>query len=152
MTFEEHLEQHRNEDGSYDLAAAEQARIEDLRASYTDDDLDRLAVKAAAQERRQWEKRNQGDLRKLMAQSALSPELELDVMVPLGDSRVVAYGEMNRVRIQLRKDLRTKTHIDENRAFDDEMTHWFHTDHLLEDDETIAQAIQRFHGGEDAAA
>ena len=107
------------------------------------DDLERLAWKAAKQERAAWARENSGSLRKQFHQPALSPALELDLMVPLGNSVAVEYGDMNQIRIQLRKDLRTKSHLDENRAFDSEMTHWLQTQGLLTPGETIANALNR---------
>lgn len=141
MTFEDHLEQCRNDDGSYDLNAAEQARAEEL--AENTDEIDRLAVKAARAERLAWERKQRDNLGKQFQQPALSPELDVDAMVQIGDSTVLPYGEMDLKRIQLRKDLRTKVHLDENRAYDAEMTHWFNTIQLLADGETIAQALGR---------
>lgn len=140
MTFEEHLEKTRRDDGTYDLYAAEKALAEEL--AQTPGEVERLAAKAAHADRSKWEKRERENLGKQMQQSALSPELELDVKVQIGKSTVVDYGEMNHQRIQLRKDLRTKVHLDENRAFDAEMTHWMQTEQLLGDGETIAEAIR----------
>jgi hypothetical protein len=141
MTFEEHLADHRNDDGSYDLAGAEDARAKEL--AEDPGAIESLARKAAKQERARWESQETTKLRKQFIQAALSPELELDVMVPLGESTAVRYGEMNHDRIRLRKDLRTKVHLDEIRAFDAEMTHWLQTEPLLEDGETIADAWRR---------
>lgn len=141
MTFEEHLENYRREDGSYDLAGAEQARAQEL----ADDpgEIDRLAAKAAASERGTWERQNAKRLSKQLSQPALSPALELEAMVQIGDSTVVRYGDMNHVRIQMRKDLRTKVHLDEGRAFDAEITHWLQTEQLLDPGETIGGAMGR---------
>jgi hypothetical protein len=144
VTFEEHLENFRNEDGSYDLAAAEAARAEEL--TREPGEIDRLARKAASAERAAWERSETQNLRKRFTQPALSPDLELDVMVPLGGSMVARYGDMNPVRIRLRKDLRTKSHLDENRAYDAEMTHWMQTELLLDDGETIGEALRRLGG------
>lgn len=141
MTFEEHLEHYRNADGTYDLNAAEEARAKEL--ADTPGAMQALASKAAKQERAAWERKETANLRKLFGQAALSPELELEIKVPLGNSTVVAYGEMNHVRIRLRKDMRTKSHLDESRAFDTEMTHWMQTEQLLSDGETIAEAMSR---------
>lgn len=143
MTFEEHLEQHRNDDGSYDVAAAEQSRAEEILENYGEEELGRLAAKAAATERRNWENRNGANLRKQLTQGALAPELELDAMVQIGDSTVVRYGEMDAQRIRLRMDLRTKVHMDENEAFNSEQRHWLETLALLDDDETISVAMAR---------
>jgi len=141
VTFEEHLEHYRDADGNYDLAAAEEARAHELAES--EEEIANLAIKAAKQERAAWERNETANLRKQFMQQALSPELELEVKVPLGDSIAVQYGEMNHVRIRLRKDLRTKTHLDENRAFDTEITHWMQTETLLSDGESIGEAIRR---------
>jgi hypothetical protein len=141
MTFEEHLQNHRREDGSYDLAGAEQDRAKEL--AEDPEAINELAAKAAKQERALWERNETASLRKLFSQAALSPELELDVMVPLGGSEARRYGDMDHARIRIRKDLRTKTHIDENRAFDVEITHWQQTEVLLNDGETIAEAMRR---------
>jgi hypothetical protein len=141
VTFEEHLENYRNDDGSYDLAGAEQARADEL--ANDPGVIAHLAAKAAKQERAAWERNETANLRKQFSQPALSAELELSVKVPLGDSVAVEYGDMDHKRIRLRKDLRTKVHLDENRAFDAEMTHWMRTEQLLNDGETIAEAMRR---------
>lgn len=141
MTFEEHLENHRAPDGTYDLDAAEEDRRHEIET--TPGEIVALAAKAARQEREAYLRQETQKLRKQFMQPALSSELELDVKVPLGDGDVVRYGEMNHVRIRRRKDLRTKSHLDENRAFDSEMTHWMHTEPLLDDGETIAEALAR---------
>ncbi len=141
MTFEEHLKDHRNDDGSYDLSATEAARADEL--AQEPEEIAKLAAKAAKQERAAWERSETASLRKQFMQPALAPELELDVLVPLGDSTAVRYGEMNHVRIRLRKDLRLKVHLDESRAFDAEMTHWLQTEPLLNDGETIEAAWAR---------
>lgn len=141
MTFEEHLENHRNDDGSFDLVAAEADRAAEL--ADNPDDLDRLAAKAAAQERRNWETRNSSHLRKQFSQPALSDALELGAMVQIGDSTVVRYGDMNHDRIRARKDIRTKTHLDESRTYIAEMDHWEQTEKMLADGETVADAFNR---------
>lgn len=143
MTFEEHLENHRREDGSYDIAAAEAARADEIRESYTDNDLDRLAEKAARDERRAWERTTRGNLHKQMLQPALSPELELDAKVQIGESTARRYGDMDELRIRMRMDLRTKVHMDENEAFNAEQRHWLDTLNLLDEGETISQAMGR---------
>jgi hypothetical protein len=101
------------------------------------------AARAARQERRTWTDNETSTLRKQFAQPALSPALELDAMVPLGDGTAVRFGDMNRVRIAARKDMRLRVHVDELRAFETEMTHWLHTEPLLGDGETIEDAIER---------
>jgi hypothetical protein len=141
MRFEKHLGNYRNDDGSYDLNAAESARAQEL--AQTPGEIDKLAAKAAKQERAAWERNETASLRKQFAQPALSPELELTVKVPLGDSVAVEYGDMDHKRIRLRKDLRTKVHLDEGRTFDAEMTHWMRTEQLLNDGETIREALSR---------
>jgi hypothetical protein len=141
VTFEEHLNNFRSTDGTYDLNAAEVARAKEIET--TPGAIAALAAKAAKQERRSWESTETANLRKQFSQPALSPELELDLKVPIGKSRAVDYGDMNHDRIRLRKDLRTKVHIDENRAFDAEVTHWMHTEKLLNNGETIAEALRR---------
>lgn len=141
MTFAEHLEHHRQEDGSYDLNAAEEDLAKEL--AHSPETIDALAAKAAKQARAAWERQETEKLRKQFQQSALSPDLELEVMVPLGNSEAVPLGDMNKIRIRLRKDLRTTSHLRELRAFEAEMTHWMNTETLIGDDETIAQAIAR---------
>lgn len=139
MTFEEHVQNHRNQDGSYDLEAAEHARADEI--AQTPGELAALAAKAAKQERAAWERKETTNLRKQFMQPALSTELELEVMVPLGDSVAVRFGDMDHKRIRLRKDLRTKIHLDEARAFDAELTHWMRTEQLLDDGQTISEAL-----------
>lgn len=141
MTFEEHLENHRNPDGTYDLDGAEEDRRYEIETS--SEEITKLAAKVAKQERKAWQDSETTKLRKQFLQSALSPDLELEIKVPLGDSTVVDYGDMNHVRIRLRKDLRTKVHLDEIRTFDAEITHWLRTEQLLDNGETIAEALVR---------
>lgn len=141
MTFEEHLANHRNPDGTYDLDAAEEDRRYDIEAS--PEGLLEYAAKAAKQERAAWQKQETSKLRKQFQQAALSPELELETKVPLGDSVVVDYGDMDQVRIRTRKDLREEVHINEIRAYDAEITHWNQTLKLLDPSETIAEALNR---------
>jgi hypothetical protein len=139
MNFAEHLERHRNDDGSHDLDAAEAARAKELADS--PESTAQLALKAAKHERAAWEKTETANLRKMFSQPALSPELELEIKVPLGDSTAVAYGDMNHIRIRLRKDMRTRIHLREIRAFDVELTHWLDTEALLPDGQTIREAM-----------
>jgi hypothetical protein len=141
VNFEEHLANHRNPDGTYDLDAAE----EDLRYEIetSPEGLLEFAAKVAKQARDAWQKQETSKLRKQFQHPALSPELELEAKVPLGDSVVVDYGDMNEVRIRTRKDLRTEVHINEIRAFETEITHWNQTLKLLDPDETIADAMSR---------
>ena len=141
MTFEEHLQNHRNADGSYDLDAAEEDRRYEIEA--TPGEVVKLAAKVAKQEREAYVKQETSKLRKQFEQPALSSALELDVMVPLGGNEVVPFGEMNHIRIRTRKDLRLQVHLRESRAYDAEMTHWLHTEALLDDGETIADALLR---------
>lgn len=145
MSFEDHLEACRDEDGAYDLAAATQARIEEILAG--DEELAALAAKVAESERRSWERRRRGDLQKQLSQPALSPELELDVFIFIGDSVAVQYGDMTVDRIRQRMDLRLRGHIAETDAYNAEQTHWLSTLDLLDDDETIADALRRLDGG-----
>lgn len=143
MTFEEHLENHRNDDGSYDLDAAEAARAQEIRDSFDDEQIDKLAAKAAKKERSDWANKETEHFRKQVLQPALSAALELRTKVQLGDSIAVNYGDMDHKRIRLRRDLRTKIHRDEFRAYDAEMNHWDQTEPLLDDGETIADAMGR---------
>jgi hypothetical protein len=141
MSFDEHLENHRRPDGSFDLDAAE----EDCRFALENNpqELLKFAAKAAHQERVSWVNKETTNLRKQLAQPALSPSLELDVMVPIGDGTVVRFGDMTRDRIALRKDMRLRVHLDETRAFEAEMTHWLHTEELLIGGESIGDAMSR---------
>jgi hypothetical protein len=139
MTFEDHLEATKRADGSYDLAAATVSRAAELATS--SEDAARLAKKAAQAERAAWEARETRNLRKMFSQPALSPDLELDALVLLGDNTAVRYGAMDHSRIRLRKDMRTQIHRDEFRAFDTEMTHWEQTEALLTAGATIEQYL-----------
>lgn len=141
MNFAEHLELNRRPDGAYDLDAAEKGRRLDLETNPAE--LARLAARVAASERDAWQRQETASLRKQFTQPPLSPSLELDVKVPLGDSTAVRLGEMTAARIRTRKDMRVKTHMDELRAFDAEMTHWLGTESLLRDGETVQDAIER---------
>jgi hypothetical protein len=141
VNFADHLENHRRADGGYDLDAAEEDRRFEIETS--PEEQRKLAAKAAHQEREAYVSAETAKLRKQLEQPALSPSLELDVMVPLGDGTVVPFGEMNLVRIRTRKDMRIQSHLRELRAFEAEMTHWLGTEQLLSGDETIEDAILR---------
>ncbi len=139
--FDEHVMNHRRPDGSYDLDAAEEA----FRLALENDPaaLLRYASRTARQERRSWTDKETASLRKQFAQPALSAALELDAMVPLGDGTAVRFGDMNRERISARKEMRLRVHLDELRTFETEMTFWRRAEVLIEDDETIEDAIRR---------
>ena len=143
MTFEEHLKNHRGDDGEYDLRAAEDARATEIAEEIEADPkkIEALARKAAQKERASWESKATSTLRKQFVQPALSAELELDLKVPLGDSVAVEYGDMDAKRIRLRKDLRTEIHIAEIRAYETEWTHWTNTEKLLDDGQTIRETL-----------
>lgn len=140
-SFDEHVMNHRRPDGSYDLDAAE----EDFRFALESDPgaLLKYAARTARQERRSWTDKETSNLRKQLAQPALSPALELDAMVPLGDGTAVRFGDMDLVRIAARKDMRRRSHVDEVRAYTAEMAFWVKAEALLEGDETIEDAIRR---------
>ena len=141
MSFDEHVLNHRRPDGSYDLDAAE----ESFRLALESDTeaLLKYVARTARQERRSWTDRETSNLRKQFAQPALSPGLELNAMVPLGDGTAVRFGDMNRARISARKDMRLRVHLDELRTFETEMTFWRRAEVLIEGDETIEDAISR---------
>ena len=86
-----------------------------------------LAARAANADRKAWESRNREELKKQFRQPALSDDLELDVLVPLGKSDFVRLGDMDEIRIRRRMDLRTRKHVDENDAFGREMEFWYGT-------------------------
>lgn len=140
-SFEEHLMNHRRPDGRYDLDAAE----EDFRFALESDPsaLLKFAARTARQERKSWTDKETAELRKQFAQPALSPALELDAMVPLGDGTVVRLGDMNRERITARKEMRLRVHLDELRAFEAEESFWSKVEALIEGDETVEDAIRR---------
>lgn len=140
-TFDEYVMNHRRPDGSYDLDAAEEA----FRLALRNDPgaLMRYADRAARSERKTWTDKETSALRKQFAQPALSPALELDAMVPLGDGTAVRFGDMNRARIAARKDMRLRVHLDELRTFETEMSFWGRAEALLENDETIEDAVRR---------
>lgn len=140
-SFDEHVLNHRRPDGSYDLDAAEEA----FRLALESDTeaLLKYAARTARQERRSWTDKETAALRKQLAQPALSPALELDAMVPLGDGTAVRFGDMNRDRIAARKEMRLRVHLDELRTFETEMTFWRRAEVLLEGDETIEDAVRR---------
>jgi hypothetical protein len=141
MNFADHVWNHRNTDGSYDLDAAEQDRLAEITSS--PQEVAKLAAKAAKQERSAWMSQETAALRRQFAQPALSPSLELDVMVPLGNGTAVRLGDMNRVRIAIRRDMRRRAHEDEVRAYAAEVTHWEKTEQLLKSGETVEGAMLR---------
>lgn len=141
MNFADHVWNHPNSDGSFNLDAAEQDRALDIAA--TPQEISKLASKAAKQERTAWMNQETASLRRQFAQPALSPSLELDVMVPLGNGTAVRLGDMDHVRITMRRDMRRRAHDDERRAYAAEVTHWEKTEQLLRGGETIEGAIAR---------
>lgn len=141
MKFAEHLENHRNADGSYDLDAAEEDRRYEMETD--SQEVARLSAKAAKQERASWMNQETAALRKQFAQPALSPMLEPDVMVPLGNGTVVRLGEMNHARIAVRRSLRRRANDDENRAFAAEVAFWERIEQLLQSGETVEGAMAR---------
>lgn len=141
MNFVDHVLNHRRADGTYDLDAAETDRWAEITVS--PDEVSKLAKKAAKQERAAWMNQETAALRRQFAQPALSPSLELDVMVPLGNGTAVRLGDMNRVRIAIRRDMRRRAHDDEVRAYAAEVTHWEKTEQLLKSGETVEGAILR---------
>lgn len=145
MNFREHLENHRTADGKYDFDAAEEDRRHEIETN--PEEHVRLAAKAAKQEREAFIRQETEKLRKQFEQPALSPALELEILVPLGDSTAVRFGEMTPIRIRTRKDMRIQVHLRQVRAFDVELTHWLHTESLLLDGETIGEAIARLAAG-----
>lgn len=141
MNFVDHVLNHPNSDGSFDLDAAEQDRALEITA--TPDEVAKLAAKVAKQERSTWMNQETAALRKQFAQPALSPELEPDVMVPLGNGTVVRLGEMNHSRIAIRRAMRRRAHDDERRAFSAEVAFWERIEQLLQRGETVEHAIAR---------
>lgn len=141
MNFADHVRNHPNSDGSFDLDAAEQERALDIES--TPQEISKLAAKAAKQERTAWMSQETASLRRQFAQPALSPSLELDVLVPLGNGTAVRLGDMDHVRITMRRDMRRRAHEDEMRAFAAEVTHWEKTEQLLQSGETVEGAILR---------
>jgi hypothetical protein len=141
VNFAEHLDNHRNADGSYDLDAAEEDRRFEMETS--SQEIARLTVKAAKQERNSWMNQETAMLRKQFAQPALSPMLEPDVMVPLGNGTVVRLGDMNHSRIAMRRSMRSRAHDDERRAFAAEVAFWERIEQLLQSGETVEGAILR---------
>lgn len=141
MSFEDHLESTKNDDGTYNLAAAQDARTDEILDS--DEETAAIARKAAQQERARWESNETKLLRKQFVQPPLSPDLDPEVKVPLGNDTAVRFDDMNLERIRIRKDLRTQSHLHEIRAFDAEMTYWGNTEELLDPGETIGDARRR---------
>lgn len=141
MNFADHLWNHPNTDGSFDLDAAEQDRAMEITA--TPQEVAKLAAKVAKQERTAWMNQETAALRKQFAQPALTPELEPDVLVPLGNGTVVRLGEMNHSRIAMRRDMRRRAHADEQRAFAAEVAFWERIEQLLHSGETVELALKR---------
>lgn len=137
MTFDEHVRQHCTGPGEYDIAAAEDSRVAELMAS--PDALEDLARKAASDERHKWETRESEHLRSQFkagfVQGALA--LDLDVLVPIGDSVAIELGDMNIERIRIRKDIRTKVHLRESDAYGREMEFWFAVESIIPPGGTI---------------
>lgn len=141
MNFDDHVFNHENADGSFDLDAAEEDFRHELESNPSE--FIKYVARTARQERRSWTDRETANLRKQLAQPALSPSLELDAMVPLGDGTVVRLGDMNRERIVMRRDMRRRAHDDETRAYVAEVAFWERAEQLLQDGETIEGALAR---------
>jgi hypothetical protein len=141
VNFDDHVFNHQRTDGSFDLDAAEEDFRHELENSPSE--LLKYAARAARQERRSWTDRETSHLRQQFLQPALSPSLELDAMVPLGDGTVVRLGDMNHGRISMRRDMRRRAHDDETRAFAAEVAFWERAEQLLKRGETIEGAILR---------
>lgn len=141
MNFDDHVFNHQRTDGSFDLDAAEEDFRFELENSPSE--LLKYAARAARSERKAWTDRETANLRKQFVQPALSPTLELDSLVPLGDGTVVRLGDMNHERILMRRDMRRRAHEDETRAFVAEVAFWDRVEQLLADGETVEDAIRR---------
>jgi hypothetical protein len=141
VNFDDHVFAHQNSDGSFDLDAAEEDFRYELET--TPSELLKYAARAARSERKAWTDRETAHLRKQLVQPALSPALELDAMVPLGDGTVVRLGDMNRDRISMRRDMRRRAHEDETRAYAAEVAFWERAEALLQGSETIDSALAR---------
>lgn len=141
MNFDDHVFNHQRADGSFDLDAAEEDFRYELESSPAE--LLKYAARAARQERRSWTDRETSHLRQQFLQPALSPLLELDAMVPLGDGTVVRLGDMNQGRIAMRRDMRRRAHDDESRAYVAEVAFWERVEQLLQSGETVEGAILR---------
>lgn len=133
MTFEEHLEATKDENGIMHLDEAERARADEL--SKRPDRA--MAEKAAHAERMAWEKRHGQIYRKQIEQPALSPEFDRELKVKVGGNDVALYGEMNLERIRSRMDSRTAVHVREIRAFEKEWEHWNQWTQVLRPDQSI---------------
>lgn len=141
MNFDDHVFAHQNSDGTFDLDAAEEDFRYELESSPAE--LLKYAARAARSERKAWTDRETANLRRQLVQPALSPALELDAMVPLGDGTVVRLGDMNRARIEVRRDMRRRAHDDETRAYAAEVAFWERAEALLQGSETIENALAR---------
>lgn len=135
-SFDEHVQRTKNEAGEHNLDLAEKSRYEELLAD--EDALDEVIRKAVQSERSRWQTSEREHLNDQFKAGQLTLGTDFDAMVPLGESRFVRLGDMNQIRIQQRKDLRTKKHIDENRAFDNEMSFWLGVEALLEPGGTVS--------------
>ena len=141
MNFDDHVFNHQRADGTFDLDAAEEDFRHEL--ENTPSELLKYAARAARSERKSWTDRETAHLRQQFLQPALSPLLELDAMVPLGDGTVVRLGDMNLGRITMRRDMRRRAHDDETRAYVAEVAFWERIEQLLQSGETIEGAIMR---------
>lgn len=153
MTFEEHLEATRDDRGVLHLDIAEIARADEIASELAANASVRVQVakKAAAAERNVFLKHEKQGLTKVMTMTPLSLELMevLDTKVPLGESRVVDYGDLNDVRIRERKDVVEKNIREVARAYVRAMDHLDESQRGLEPAETIREALTRLYGGGD---
>lgn len=141
MNFDDHVFNHQRPDGRFDLDAAEEDFRHELESSPRE--FVKYVARVARSERKSWTDRETANLRKQFLQRALSPSLELDAIVPLGDGTVVRLGDMNHERIEMRRDMRRRAHDDETRAYAAEVAFWERVEQLLVSGETIESAVSR---------
>lgn len=142
--FFDHVRSTLDSDGNEDLQAAEVGLAADL--EMTPGIVSQLCKQAAHNARAAWERSESSKRIKVlrgMQQTLDFDDIDLDVRIPLGDSIVVALGNMTDERIRLRMDLRTKAHLEESRAYDDEMSAWMYARGLLLPGETIEECRDR---------
>ena len=134
MTFDEHVEAHRDETGAYDLDAAQKARKDELLESV---EIEAIAWKAAADERRSWEKSQRERRNKVFDQPTIDSSESLEIHVPLYEGLTRKIGDLNADTLRIRKDRRATTHAREAYSYGREIQWIDHHLKLLGPTQTI---------------
>jgi len=139
MTFAEHVEAHRLEDGTYDIRAAEEARAQELLTTAGEE----LARRAAHDERRTWEKSQRERSLKAMTQPTIAEADTLEIHLAIGKGRSSTIGDMNVDRLRMAKDITSTNFGRQSVAFGKRIEFYDHHLRVLGPNETIREFYTR---------